>query len=51
MTWSRGRDLILNPKQEAGPVNALAKGYVEVDGKVHPEKTGWVRKLTFKEKK
>lgn len=49
VTWSRGRDLMLTPRQEAGPVNALAKAYVEVDGKVHPEKTGWVRKLTFKE--
>lgn len=51
VTWSRGRDLILSPKPEAGPVNALAKAYVEVDGKAHPEKAGWVRKLTFKEKK
>jgi transglutaminase-like putative cysteine protease len=51
VTWSRGRDLLLSPKQEAGPVNALPKAYIEVDGKVHPEKTGWVRKLTFKEKK
>ena len=49
VTWSRGRDLTLSPKQEGGPVNAMAKAYVEVDGKVHPEKTGWVRKLTFKE--
>jgi transglutaminase-like putative cysteine protease len=51
VTWSRGRDLELSPKQAAGPVNAMAKAYVEVDDKVHPEKTGWVRKLTFKEKK
>lgn len=51
VTWSRGRDLILKPKPDAGPVNAMAKAYVEVDGKVHPEKTGWVRKLTFKEQK
>jgi transglutaminase-like putative cysteine protease len=51
VTWSRGRDLTLSPKPEAGPVNALAKAYVEVDGKVHPEKTGWVRKLSFKEKR
>ncbi len=51
VTWSRGRDLNLTPRQEAGPVNALPKAYVEVDGKVHPEKTGWTRKLTFKERK
>jgi transglutaminase-like putative cysteine protease len=51
VTWSRGRDLVLKPKPDAGLVNALAKGYVEVDGKVHPEKTGWIRKLTFRERK
>jgi transglutaminase-like putative cysteine protease len=47
VTWSVGRDLTLGPKQEGGPVNALPKAYVEVDGKVHPETTGWVRKLTY----
>jgi transglutaminase-like putative cysteine protease len=47
VTWSVGRDLMLNPKQDGGPVNALPKAYVEVDGKVHPETTGWVRKLTY----
>lgn len=46
-TWSRGRDLKLNPPPAAGPVNMLAKAHVEVDGKVHPEKDGWTRKLTF----
>jgi len=51
VTFSRGRDLELSPRQEAGPVNALVKAYVEVDGKVHPEKTGWARRLTFKEDK
>jgi transglutaminase-like putative cysteine protease len=51
VVWSVGRDLTLSPKQEGGPVNALAKAYVEVDGKVHPEKDGWTRKLTYKEKK
>lgn len=45
VTWSRGRDLRLSPSQQAGPVNAMAKAYVEVDGKIHPEKTGWVRKF------
>ncbi len=55
VTWSRGRDLTLTPKQEGGPVNALAKAYIEIDGKPTGEKTGdavnWSRKLTFAEKK
>jgi len=51
VTWSRGRDLTLSPQQDAGPVNALAKAYVEVDGKPAAEKEVWTRKLTFKEKK
>jgi Transglutaminase-like superfamily len=51
MVWSIGRDLILSPKQDGEPVNALAKAYVEVDGKVHPEGSGWVRKLTFRERR
>jgi transglutaminase-like putative cysteine protease len=50
VTWSRGRDLTLSPKQDAGPVNALAKAYVEVDGKAAAEKEVWTRKLTFREK-
>jgi hypothetical protein len=50
LVWSIGRDLRLTPPQEAGPVNALPKAYVEVDGKVHPEGTGWVRKLTYRER-
>ena len=51
MVWSIGRDLILTPKQDGEPVNAMAKAYVEVDGKVHPEGAGWVRKLTYRERK
>ena len=55
VTWSRGRDLTLSPQQDGGPVNALAKAYVEVDGKPTGEKSGdtvnWSRKLTFVEKK
>ena len=51
VVWSVGRDLTLSPKQDGGPVNALTKAYVEVDGKIHPEKDGWIRKLTYKEKK
>jgi transglutaminase-like putative cysteine protease len=49
VTWSTGRDLILNPRQDGDPVNALPKAYVEIDGKVHPEGKGWVRKLTYRE--
>ena len=51
VTWSRGRDLILSPKPSAGPVNALAKAYIEIDGKPLTEKEGWTRKLTFREVK
>ncbi len=47
VTWSRGRDLKLNPAPASGAVNHMAKALVEVDDKVHPEKDGWVRKLTF----
>jgi transglutaminase-like putative cysteine protease len=47
VTWSRGRDLTLAPAQAGGPVNALAKAYVEVDGKPADEKTVWNRKLTY----
>jgi hypothetical protein len=52
MVWSIGRDLILSPKQDGDPVNAMAKAYVEIDGKAHPEgATGWMRKLTYRERK
>jgi len=49
VVWSHNRDLILSPKQDGEPVNALPKAYIEVDGKVLPEGTGWVRTLTYKE--
>ncbi len=49
VTWSRGRDLVLAPKQASGPVSALPKAHVEVDGKPGGEKTVWNRKLTFKQ--
>jgi hypothetical protein len=39
----------LSSRQDAGPVNALAKAYVEVNGKPAPEKEVWTRKLTFRE--
>jgi transglutaminase-like putative cysteine protease len=51
IVWSMGRDLILNPKQDGEPVNALPKAYVEIDGKVHPDGAGWVRKLTYHERR
>jgi transglutaminase-like putative cysteine protease len=46
VVWSVGRDLIMAPAQDAGPVNALPKMYVEVDGKVYSD---WLRKFTYKE--
>jgi transglutaminase-like putative cysteine protease len=46
VVWSVGRDLTMSPAQEAGPVNALPKMYVEVDGKVYDD---WTRKFTYKE--
>ncbi len=51
VTWSTGRDLVLEPKPAASPINALPKAYVEVDGKALAEKTGWTRKLTYHELK
>jgi transglutaminase-like putative cysteine protease len=51
VVWSIGRDIVLSPKQDGDPVNAMAKAYVEIDGKTHPEGTGWVRKLTYRERK
>ncbi len=46
VVWSHGRDLTLDPKQSTGPINAMAKAYVEIDGKPFD---GYKRKLTFKE--
>jgi transglutaminase-like putative cysteine protease len=45
-TWSTGRDLMMQPPQDDGPVNSLPMAYVEVDGKTY---AGWTRKLTYKE--
>ncbi|MGQ0613758.1 MAG: transglutaminase-like domain-containing protein [Planctomycetaceae bacterium] len=50
VTWSQGRDLLLDPPPASGPVNALPKAHVELDGVVHPEKSGWNRKLTYRER-
>jgi transglutaminase-like putative cysteine protease len=46
VTWSSGRDLIMQPPQDDGPVNALVKIYVEVDGKQFTDRT---RQLTYSE--
>src|SRR5271163_2861000 len=46
VTWSMGRDLILQPPQNDGPVNALAKIYVEIDGK---QSADWTREFTYSE--
>jgi len=46
VTWSMGRDLIMQPPQNDGPVNALVKIYVEVDGK---QSTDWTREFTYAE--
>lgn len=49
VTWNVGRDLVLEPAPAQGPVNALPKALIEVDGVVLAEKAGWTRKLTFTE--
>lgn len=46
VTWSTGRDLMMQPPQDDGPVNSLPKMYVEVDGK---QSTDWTREFTYKE--
>lgn len=46
VVWSIGRDLRLDPPQEDGPVNALHKMYVEIDGKQY---TDWTRQFTYRE--
>jgi hypothetical protein len=43
-----GHDLLLEPRQAAGPVNANPKGYVEIDG---AESAKFERKMTFREVK
>jgi transglutaminase-like putative cysteine protease len=49
VTWHRGRDLVLPDGPRAGPLNALPKAWVEVDGAALPENQGWTRKLTFRQ--
>jgi len=46
VVWSAGRDLIMQPPQDDGPVNSLPKMYVEVDSK---QSGDWTRQLSYKE--
>jgi len=46
VVWSMGRDLMMQPAQDDGPVNSLPKAYVEVDGK---SSTDFTRTFTYKE--
>jgi len=46
VVWSMGRDLMMQPAQEDGPVNSLSKVYVEIDGK---QSTNWTRKCSYTE--
>jgi len=51
LVLSRGSDLALNPPAAAGLVPDMAKAYVEADGAVLPEGSGWSRKLTYRQRK
>jgi len=46
VVWSLGRDLMMQPPQDDGPVNSLPKMYVEIDGK---QSADWTRQFTYKE--
>jgi transglutaminase-like putative cysteine protease len=46
VVWSMGRDLMMQPPQDDGPVNSLPKIYVEIDGK---QSADWTRQFTYKE--
>jgi len=46
VVWSTGRDLMMQPPQDDGPVNAMVEMYAEVDGKTY---TDWTRKFTYKQ--
>ncbi len=46
VVWSVGRDLMMQPAQDDGPVNSLPKAYVEVDGKSSADYT---RLFTYKD--
>lgn len=51
VTWHWGRDLVLNPKQDAPPLGWLFGAHIELDGQTVAQNKGWTRKLTFKEVK
>jgi hypothetical protein len=46
VVWSLGRDLMMQPAQDDGPVNSLTKAYVEIDGK---DSSDYVRQFSYKE--
>ena len=46
VVWSVGRDLMMQPPQDDGPVNSLPKAYVEIDSK---QSADWTRQLVYKE--
>lgn len=48
VTFSRGRNINLVPRQHGDPLPFFVKGYVEADGKEHK---GWTRTLTYTEVK
>ena len=48
VSFSRGRNLNLVPRQWGDPLPFFVKGYVEADGKEH---RGWTRTLTYTETK
>jgi transglutaminase-like putative cysteine protease len=45
VVWSMGRDLMMQPAQNDGPVNSLPKAYVEIDGK---SSVDFTRTFTYK---
>jgi len=49
VAFSTGRDLTLEPKQDAGTVNFLIYPYVEVDGKAYPQ-AKIEKKFSYKDK-
>lgn len=51
VAWHWGRDLVLNPKQDAPPLGWLFGAHVELDGMPVKQNEGWKRKLTFTDAK
>lgn len=46
VVWSMGRDLMMQPAQDDGPVNSLTKAYIEIEGK---QSSDYVRQFAYKE--